>query len=418
MSSNAALQTEVTVITACTVARDVQHFDLLIEDMENEVGEAWGDLTFDDAATFFLQPEARNLEFIAIAVDEQDEESLPSIGQLIKTARSRGIKVILIAEELSPMALHQLLRLGADDFVPYPLPDGALSQAIERVREAAAQEAVAPVLAEHGGEAPAKPMGNRDGVIFPVHGLAGGVGTSTFAANLAWELATVSSDDNLKVCLLDFDFQFGSASTYLDLPRRETVYDMLSDVEAMDSDVFHQALVSFNERLPVLTAPSDIMPLDYVSPEDITKILEMARKNFDFVIVDMPTTIVQWSETVLQESTLYFALMEMDMRSAQNTLRFTRALKAEDLPVEKLRFALNRAPKFTDLGGKARAKRMSESLDIDLELMLPDGGDQVVQAGDHGLPLAETAKKNPLRKEIRKLAESLYAVSAAEETGQ
>ena len=40
--------------------------------------------------------------------------------------------------------------------------------------------------------------------------------------------------------------------------------------------------------------------------------------------------------------------------------------------------------------------------------MLPDGGKQVVQAGDHGLPLAETAAKAPLRKEIQKLATSLF----------
>jgi hypothetical protein len=32
---------------------------------------------------------------------------------------------------------------------------------------------------------------------------------------------------------------------------------------------------------------------------------------------------------------------------------------------------------------------MAESLDIAFELQLPDGGAQVTQANDHGLPLAE-----------------------------
>ena len=45
--------------------------------------------------------------------------------------------------------------------------------------------------------------------------------------------------------------------------------------------------------------------------------------------------------------------MELDLRSAQNMLRLIRALKAEDLPHEKLRFVLNRAPKFTDLSARA-----------------------------------------------------------------
>ena len=50
---------------------------------------------------------------------------------------------------------------------------------------------------------------------------------------------------------------------------------------------------------------------------------------------------------------------------------------------------------------------MAESLDIDIEVQLPDGGAQVTQANDHGLPLAESAAKNPLRKELQKLAKSL-----------
>jgi pilus assembly protein CpaE len=92
-----------------------------------------------------------------------------------------------------------------------------------------------------------------------------------------------------------------------------------------------------------------------------------------------------------------------------------RALKSEDLPVEKLRYILNRAPKFTDLNGKSRVKRMAESLDIQIELLMPDGGKPIVQAGDHGVPLAEAALKNPLRKEIQKLAEQLHALSQEEE---
>ena len=85
-----------------------------------------------------------------------------------------------------------------------------------------------------------------------------------------------------------------------------------------------------------------------------------------------------------------------------------RALKSEDLPVEKLRFCLNRAPKFTDLNGKSRVKRMAEGLEVSVEVMLPDGGRQIVQVGDQGVPLASGASKNPLRKEISKLALSIH----------
>ena len=110
MGSNAALQSDPAPILACTVARDVQKFDLLIEDMETELGEAWGDLSFEDARAFFSQPEAKYMEFVAIAIDEEDEVNLAVIADLIETANSNGLKVVLIAENVSPIALHQLLK--------------------------------------------------------------------------------------------------------------------------------------------------------------------------------------------------------------------------------------------------------------------------------------------------------------------
>jgi pilus assembly protein CpaE len=430
MSTAANMIPDPAPILACTISRDIQNFDLLIDDMELELGESWGDLTFEDARDFLIQPDAESLEFVAIAVNAEDEGDLSRITEIIKSATERHIKVILIADQISPAGLHQLLRLGADDFVPYPLPDGALKEAIERIRKPAPVQAAAPAQAtasvthlhavpDAAPQTPAfKAKGDRDGVLLPVHGLSGGSGASTFAVNLAWELATIDKANPPRVCLLDFDFQYGSVATYLDLPRKESVFELLSDTAAADSDAFLAAMLTYNDKLHVLTAPADMLPLDIVAPEDIARIIDMAQTNFDFVIIDMPKTIVAWTETVLSRAHVYFATMDLDLRSAQNVLRLVRALKAETLPHEKLRYILNRAPKFTDLSAKSRVKRMSESLDIRLEVQIPDGGTQVTQANDHGHPLSASAPKNPVRKEIQKLAKSLFDLNRAVETGR
>lgn len=422
MTNVATLQPDPAPIIACTISRDVQNFDQLIDDMEHELGENWGDLSFDDATLFMAQPEAATLEFVAIAVDAQDEADLTRISDIIRAAKTRGVKVVLIADQLSPVALHQLLRLGADDFVPYPLPDGALHETIARLRQPPAPAPVVLTPPEEPEETAAPPKfkakGDREGVILPVHGLAGGTGASTFAVNLAWELATITKDNPPRVCLLDLDFQYGSAATYLDLPRKEIVFEVLSDTENTDQETFLQSMLTFNDKLHVFTAPPDMLPLDILGPDDLGKIIDMAAANFDYVIIDMPKTIVVWTEAVLNRAHIYFALMELDLRSAQNVLRLVRALKSEALPHEKLRYVLNRAPKFTDLAGKSRVKRMADSLDISIEVQLPDGSVQVTQANDHGLPLAETAAKNPLRREIQKLAKSLHDLNRAVETGK
>lgn len=397
-------QPEQDMILACTVSRDVQNFDLLIEDMETALGESWGDLGFAEALSFFSQPEAKAMEFIALAMDDEDEENMALMTEIITQAKKHNIKVILIAEDVTAAALHSLLRQGADEFVPYPLPEGELSQAIERIRT----PDPAPVAAQGGQTTTLAAGAQKDGALIVVHGLAGGTGATTMAVNLAWELASLTTTDKPSVCLLDLDLQYGSVSTFLDLPRREIVYEMLADTEALDEEIFGQALLTYEDKLSVLTAPADMLPLDLVSAEDIQRVLDIARNQFDDVIVDMPSTLVQWSETVLTSAHVYFAMLELDMRSAQNTLRFKRALQSEQLPIEKLRYVLNRAPKFTDINAKSRVKRMAESLDISIDLQMPDGAKPITQANDHGMPLSASAPKSPLRKEIMKLAASIH----------
>ncbi|MGR3638213.1 AAA family ATPase [Alterinioella nitratireducens] len=415
MSGGLALQSNPAPIVACTIARDVQIFDLLIDDIEAELGEAWGDLSFLEAQTFLNQPDAETLEFVAIAIDDEDEPEIELVCSIIRLAKSKDIKVMLIAEDVSPAALHKLLQSGTDDFVPYPLPERAFHDSLARIRSNTPAPAEIGDHVSEGAESIQPTTTDiKDHVLFAVQSMAGGTGATTLAVNLAWELANIDKKLSPSVCLLDLDLQFGSTSTYLDLPRREVIYEVLSDAQTMDVDAFKQALLSFNQRLSVFTAPSDILPLDIIGQEEVKALLRLARETFDVVVVDMPSTIVSWSETVMNEADVYFATLELDMRSAQNTMRFIKALQAEGLPTDKMHYVLNRAPRNLDLSGKGRVKRLAESLDIELKTQLPDGTKQVSQACDHGVPLADMARKNPLRKEILKLAKTLHEAIAVQ----
>jgi len=436
MSNVAIIETLPSALVACTISRNIEEFEGLIDAMEETFGESWGDIPFDDAVPFLQQTDSAGLRFMVVAVNASDEASLDQVSAIVAQGKARGLGVIALSDAVSPAALHKLMRSGADDFLPYPLPEDAFDEAIARLEDKFAAEAAAadaaqtaaqhiaaqqaaqmaaqaaPIAAETAVPA-FKPKGDRDGVILPVHGLAGGVGASTFAINLAHEMALIGAESNARVCLLDLDFQFGNVATYLDLPRRDAVMDFLSDAALTDSEAMLGAMQVTKDGLHVLTSPSDMMPLEIVTAADVGHILDMARANFDYVVIDMPTTIVSWTEAVLTRAHVYFAVVELDLRSAQNVLRLLRALKAESLPHEKLRYALNRAPGFADLAAKARVKRMAESLDIAIELQLPEGGAPVAQSNDQGLPLAVSAPKNALRKEFQKLAKSLIDVNTA-----
>lgn len=389
-------------VEAFAIANDMRRFDLLTEDLDSELDKNWAPLSFEEGLVAYSKDPYEELELVVVAVDRADEADLTAAETIIKSAKGLGLQVLLVAHELSPVALHQLMRLGADDFAPYPLPDGALAESFERLRSAPK-----PTTAD-GVSGPR----NRRGMILPIYGLAGGVGASTFAVNLAYEMALYTKKTNKNVCIVDLDFQYGSVSTYLDLTRREAIYELLTDAGAVDHESLSQALTSYKSRLAVLTAPADALPLDIVGPDEVEKLLRTAAISYDFVIVDMPSTLVSWSDRVLQICETLFAVLEVDMRSAQNALRFVRTLKAEDLPIEKIQYALNRAPGFTDMNGKGRVKRLAESLGIAVNIMLPDGGKAVTNAGDQGQPIAEFASKNALRKEIRRIATSLVDMAA------
>ena len=413
MASVAIHETLPSALVACTVTRDVQEFEFLIDEMENEFGESWGDVSFEDALLFLGQDDSDNVQFMVVAVNSADEGDVERICAIVAAGKGKGIKVILLADEIGPIALHKFMRSGADDFLPYPPPDQALQDAIDRL-SAKPVEPAAPIPMAQAAPTPVvRAPSDRDGVVLPVHGLSGGVGATTFAVNLAVEMAALAAKDGQRVCLLDFDFQFGNVATYLDLPRREAVMDLLAEAAVADDAIFLAAMQTYRDGLNVLTSPVDMMPLEIVTAPDIGHLIDMAQANFDYVIIDMPTTIVSWTEAVLSRAHVYFGLLELDLRNAQNILRLVRALKAEGLPHEKLRFALNRAPRFTDLSAKSRVKRMAESLDISLELQLSDGTAAVTHANDQGLPLVDSAPKNPLRKDIMKLAQSLFELNAS-----
>ncbi|WP_435230156.1 AAA family ATPase [Pseudopelagicola sp. nBUS_20] len=412
MKSNEPNPNEQNIILACTISRDIQNFKFLIMEMEEALGEQWGDLDFDNAIPFMEQLDSNSLEFIALALDDVDEEDLDVLTQIICTAESLGIATLLVAEDVTPASLHHLLRHGADAFIPYPLPTGELQANIDKLRNA---EPAPPVTTQQTPVSLTSTSESREGVLIAVQGLAGGTGATTLAVNLAYELTLVDKKAPPSVCLLDFDHQFGSVSTFLDLTRHDSAFEIITNTESMDSESFGQALQTLGKKLNVLTSPPDIIPMDLVTSEDVERLLRIARRHHDYVIVDMPSTLAQWSELVLNAAHVYFATMEIDMRSAQNALRLKRAFQAEDLPFEKLRYVMNRAPKFTDLSGKSRIKRLSESLSISIDVYLPDGGKQISASADHGQPLARGATKNPLRREIAKLATNLHKLDQTDE---
>lgn len=375
--------------------------DALIKDLDTQFGEdQWLEVPAGDTENMLSIASAED-SFVIVALSSDETEAVTATAQLIRQAREYGLMVLLIVGDISSRTMHQIMREGVAEFAPYPEPAGALMDAIDRLR-----------LARSSGNLPAITTSGaprRLGKVVAFYGVAGGVGASTLAVNFAWETTLRTRREGRRVALLDFNFQYGSIATFLDVPRREAVYELVSEASNLDQTGLTQALSTYKDKLHVLTAPRDALPLDIVSPTDVDAIINLARESFDYVVIDMPQALMNWSEKVYAASDDFYAVMEVDMRSAQNMYRFLRTLKAEDMNLDKLRFVLNRAPGLTDLSGKTRVKRVAESLGITFLHQIPDGGKQIINSCDQGTPLAESARSSPVRKEILRMVEKFMA---------
>ncbi len=381
--------------------------DALVKDLDTQFGEdQWLEVPVEDAENMLSIASSED-SFVIVALSSDETEAVAATAHLIRQAREYGLMVLLIVGDISSRTMHQIMREGVAEFTPYPEPAGALMDAIDRLR-----------LARSSGNLPAVTSTSaprRLGKVVAFYGVAGGVGASTIAVNFAWELTLQTRREGRRVALLDFNFQYGSIATFLDVPRREAVYELVSEASNLDQTGLTQALSTYQDKLHVLTAPRDALPLDIVSPADVDAIINLARESFDYVVIDMPQALMNWSEKVYAASDDFYAVMEIDMRSAQNMYRFLRTLKAEDMNLDKLRFVLNRAPGMTDLSGKTRVKRVAESLGITFLHQIADGGRQIVNSGDQGTPLAEGARSSPVRKEILRMVEK-FTTEESEKT--
>ena len=425
MGMDAVGAAEATALRACAITEDLEAFDLLIDDLEDALGSAWGELSFAEAEAFLAQPEAEALEFGVVTLAEGQGDALARVRKVVAGARKAQLPMLLIARAIGPSDLHELMKAGLTGFLPYPIPEGEFVRKVAEMRAAAAPAAPAPAPAPaaapsaavrplaRAGEPGRAATGGHDAVVLAVQGLAGGTGSTTLAVNLAWELASIEKPMRPRVCVIDFDLQFGAVATALDVDRSDIVTDLITDIDAMDDEALDAALKLHGERLHVLAAPPEMLPFELVGPPEIERLIELVRTNFDYVVIDMPSAVISWTETVLNAAHVVFAPIELDMRSAQNAVRMVRALKAEGLPFDKLRYVLNRAPKLTDLGGRARVKRLSEGLDVQIDILLPDGGRQITEASDQGEPLGVYLPKSPVRREIAKLAQQIHATNTA-----
>lgn len=328
------------------------------------------------------------------------ERDLAELGKLRQEAGETRVILALTGAQTTLAEARRLAAAGASEVLPDTTPEEelrALAEKLAAPKAAAPQPAPAPALA-------------RAGRVIAVMPARGGIGASTLAVNLADRLrdpaGTFRKTARNRVVVVDLDIQFGTISSLLDTEPREFLYDLALDGRTPDAQAVEEALIELPSGLSVLPAPSQFAPLETIRPEQIKALIAHLRSRYDYVVLDLPRTLVGWAGAVFEVSDRLFLMADSTVPTIRQARRLLDLLAEDhlDLSVEVV---LNHERKPMTL---SRAqKEASKVLQKPFRHWLPDDPRAARMAVDRGQPLTEVAGRAPLARAIDRLCRSTMA---------
>ncbi len=187
---------------------------------------------------------------------------------------------------------------------------------------------------------PAAPPGSRIGParVFTVASASGGSGKTFLATNLACYLAKATGG---QVLLVDLDLQFGEVGASLQLRPQRTIADLLQEDDLASALADH--LVKDRSGFKVLCAPRDPLEGEGIGAAQIAALLDAARAQFDFIVVDTASTINDASLAAFDQSEVLVLLASMNLPSLKHMRVLMQSLEQLQSRAGQISLMLNKA---------------------------------------------------------------------------
>lgn len=269
--------------------------------------------------------EARNA--IDNGLDEQlvvvgPDVSMSEVHELTSMYRiSRPtLGVVLVRRKLDVSTMNEAIQTGVREVVASD--DGAgLINACRRSLNLSKQ------LSENSGLSGATVAHSGKSIL--IFSAKGGCGKTTLSVNLAQALAM---DSNTKVCIVDFDLQFGDVAVSLHVEPKKTISDIL-DANNVDQLSLQSVLQSKEKNLDLLLAPNNPADVERINSNLANAILVNLRSMYDYVIIDSPPAFTNVILKAFDLADAYILLTTLDMPAIKNlriSMQTLRALGLSD----------------------------------------------------------------------------------------
>jgi MinD-like ATPase involved in chromosome partitioning or flagellar assembly len=338
-----------------------------------------------------------------VAIIELDSDPELALSLVKRIGNLPSVRVMVCSARPVPDLLMRCMRAGAREFLNLPVDRDQIVAAM--VRAAAKRQ---PLQQERrGGGESSDPLYGPTGLylqqerrgtgqLMAFMGTKGGAGVTSIATNFAIALAEHTS---AKTLFLDLDLPLGDAALSLGLTTEFSTIDALERLDRLDANMLSLLTVRERSGLQVLAAPGHYVSLQ-PSDGDMKRLLELAARSYDYVVVDLGSRLDLRGTGVFQIATHIFLVSRVDVADLRNCSRMISQYFGSDF--HNLEVILNRYKRnVLAIDDKEIARMLS--VPVRWKIPLDDAAISTTQA--QGVPLMRT--NNTISKAIRKMAEEL-----------
>jgi pilus assembly protein CpaE len=310
-----------------------------------------------------------------------------------------GVSVIMMSVQGEQDYLRRAMRAGAREFLVKPFTSEELTSGIRHVyAENQNLRRLQPVVVQGAGTPAADASDDHLGEVISVFSPKGGVGRTTIITNLAVAVKQISKK---RVALMDGSLFFGDVGIMLDVRNNKTMSDLQGRVDQLDGQLLTDVMMTHSSEVKILLAPPKPEQAELVIAEDLKRIIQELRRNFDYVFIDtFPSLKEETQLAILDASDYILTVMTLEMPSIKDVRLFLEVAELLEYPRDKIILILNRADSKHGL----RAENIEATIGHPIAATIVSSGAAVTLSINRGTPLVMDAPDNPFSKDIEALA--------------
>ncbi|HFB2048099.1 MAG: AAA family ATPase [Hyphomicrobiaceae bacterium] len=290
-----------------------------------------------------------------------------------------GTKVVVIGHTNDVQLYRELLKRSVSEYIIAPISPLSFMESISNLYH----------------EQSNKPVGQ----VITFYGAKGGVGSSTICHNVGWSL---SKQVESSVSIADFDLAFGTTGLNFNQDPIQGIAEALQTPERFDDQLLDRLLAKCTDNLSILAAPVILDRNHDLSPDTCETVIEIARQNIPYVLVDVPHQWNSWTKNLLLKSDEVVITATPDLanlRNSKNIFDMLKQTRNNDRPPHLVLNKVN-TPKRPEIS----ASEFCKGINITAAMTLEFDGETFGTAANNGQMIEELNHKSKYVNSFHELA--------------